>query len=129
MSEIVKSVAEMTDAEIIKELEEQQRLQKEFYEIAIAERAKQEVQVAQWFESIKQVPAEVLESLQLPEEITLKSLLPELYKPFEEFQQEEYDRQYAKVQEFLSKYNAIAMEYNRKQIMLRREMEKLSTGG
>lgn len=78
----------------------------------IAERLKQEMEVQAWGEKIKQCDPSILEGIELPEEISLKTLLPELY--VDRPNQSVYDEQYEKMQELFDKCNKVAEEYNAK---------------
>lgn len=116
----------MTDEEVMQMLKESEQLQKEGYEAAVAARARQELQVDAWAKAIAKAPAEVLEELQLPEELTLRAMIPELYKPFDEFDEAVYQEQYNKAKELEERYYKLAMRYNREQLALRKEVEALN---
>ena len=104
------------------ELKEQIRKNRENF---LSERARQEMMVASWAESIKKVEAGVLDSVNLPEVITLQTLIPELY--VEEPNQAIYEEQYNAAMELLNKVNTIADEYNKEAIRCLSEYQAMSS--
>ena len=60
----------------------------------LSERAKQEMQVSAWAERITKCDPEVLEGIELPNPLTLRALIPELYadSPRQEVYEEQYDK-------------------------------------
>lgn len=87
-----------------------EELLKEAREYLMTTRAKQEVMVADWAKSIKQMPKELLAEIDLPEELTLRSVIPELYQ--DEPDEKVYEEQYNAFMEKVKKINEIAMKAN-----------------
>lgn len=92
-----------------------QKLYMSCREYFTSERSKQEILVAQWAAKLQQADPKVLEELGISPNITLKSLMPELYE--DEPNPAIYDSQYesanalfAKVNAYVDKYNAEALK-------------------
>lgn len=98
-----------------------EELLKEAREYLTVTRAKQEVLVAEWAKHIKQIPKELLSEIDLPEDITLYSVIPELYK--DEPDENVYEEQYNAFMKQVEKINKIAMKANEdaKQCLLKHQ--------
>lgn len=75
----------------------------------LSKRAKQEVRINAWGEKISKVNKEILEGIELPEEITLKALVPELYA--ENPREEVYLEQLQKANDLITKVNEVAAKH------------------
>lgn len=81
-------------------------LYKKYRETFLADRARQEMQVAAFGESVKSLDPKLFEGkVEIPENFTLQALMPELYA--EEPDEEVYSKQYEKTTELFNKINEI----------------------
>ena len=87
-----------------------QKLYMSCREYFTSERSKQEVLVAQWASKLQQADAKVLEELGISPNITLKSLIPELYE--DEPNPTVYAEQYEAANELFARVNAYVDKYN-----------------
>ncbi len=100
-------------------------LYKQFHEQFLADRAKQEMQVLAWAEELRSVDKSIFEGkVEIPEELTLRSLMPELYEDCP--RQEVYDEQFRKTTEFINKVNAVIEEVNNKAIETLKEYQQFA---
>lgn len=91
----------------------------------VHKRTKQELDVKAWAEKIKKVNPEVLSGVELPEDISLRSLIPELYE--DEPNPEIYHSQYVKAVQLFDQVNAIAEKYNQEAKKCLLEYQELSS--
>lgn len=96
----------MSDISIEELIKRQSIMIKERTAAFIAARAEQELQVKKWGEDLKQVDPQLLGDIQLPAEITLHALVPELYA--EEPRKAVYEEQLKKLNEFIESINQLA---------------------
>lgn len=88
-------------------------------------RARQEIAVSEWADKIRKVDPGVLGDLQLPEELTLKAMVPELYVA--EPNKEIYLEQLKKAQALFDKVNEIVNKYNEEATVCLSEYQALSS--
>lgn len=101
-------------------LQEYIELEKKYRDTLIHNRTKQEMAIQTWAEKLRKINnPDILKDVGLPEEITLRAFVPELYE--ENPRQEIYHEQYLKMCEVFNKVNAIAEAYNQeaKQCLLK----------
>lgn len=91
----------------------------------VHKRTKQELDVSAWAEKLKKVDPEVLRGVELPKDLTLRGLIPELYK--DEPDPVIYHEQYVKAVELFEKVNVIAAEYNQEAKKCLLEYQELSS--
>lgn len=91
-------------------IKEDMELVQKIRENFVHSRTKQEMAIQTWAENLKKVDPEILKGVELPEEISLRTLMPELYadKP----NQAVYHEQYLKACELFATVNKIADAYN-----------------
>jgi hypothetical protein len=94
----------MTQSEVM-ELDRKER------EAFVSTRMQQEIKVSAWAEKLLKVDPEVLAGVELPEEITLRALIPEFY--VDEPNQAVYDKQWEAADKLFEKVNKIIEEYNK----------------
>lgn len=92
-------------------LKEDMELMQKAREDFVHKRTKQELDVNAWADKIRKVDPEVLRGVELPEDLSLRGLIPELYS--DEPDPNVYHAQYVKAVELFNKVNVIAAEYNR----------------
>ncbi len=88
--------------------------------------ATQEATIKAWGEQIKEVPKEVFEGIELPEEITLKSFMPSLYE--NPINWEAYDKEYDAFSALVEKIDAIVVKYNEEAIQCLSKHQQLISG-
>lgn len=76
----------------------------------LSERTKQEMQIAQWAEKLCKIDPFILKDVKLPDEISLRTFMPELYK--DNPNPDIYEQEFAAWKELEQKINTIANEYN-----------------
>jgi hypothetical protein len=85
-------------------------LYKKFHEEFIAERTKQEMAVLQFAESVRDIGREAFEGIDIPEELTLQNLVPELYS--DDPMQEIYEQQVKDANALLASINNVVSKIN-----------------
>lgn len=100
-------------------------LLRSYREKFLADRAKQEMQIKAWADKLANVDPFILKDIDLPETISLQSLVPELYK--ESPDPEIYNQQYEKMIALFSQVNAVADAYNQEAKKCLLEYQELSS--
>lgn len=102
-------------------------LYKKYHEEFLRERTRQEMEVLSFAENMKHIDPKVFKGkVEIPENLTLKSLIPELYE--EEPCKEVYEEQYNKAEEFFSKVNSIIKEVNEEAYKCLSEYQVIASG-
>lgn len=90
----------------------------------LKERTKQEVAVAAWGSDLSKLDPLILKDIELPSEITLQQLIPELYEDHPN--EAVYNAQYAKAVQLLQQVNEVADRYNREAIQCLQEFNQMN---
>ena len=93
----------------------------------LAERARQEIQVEVWAKKLSKVDKEILKEVPLPEAISLRKLIPELYE--EEPDCTIYEEQFRHANDLFMMVNKIADHYNEEAKKCLSEYKEMSLKG
>ena len=104
----------------------EQRLLKENQELFIRKRTEQEMKIDAWAKRLAEVKDEdVLSELMLPEEISLRVLVPELYK--EKPDAEIYAKQHEELCELIDRVNSVTDKYNKEALECLSRFQQLNS--
>jgi hypothetical protein len=81
--------------------------------------------VKRWADEISKLPIDVQEELGIPDDLSLKALIPEFYK--EAPDQEQYEKEYEAAQSFFRRLNSIADEKNKEARKCLSEFEAMNS--